>query len=96
MRQLHLRSSEVDAAAVGADPGADPTARAINRTCAGAPSIAQPLSVRVKDACRLTGIGRSKLYELIAAGEIEVVKVGTITLIPMDSLQLFLDRSRRR
>jgi excisionase family DNA binding protein len=50
----------------------------------------------VKDACRLTGIGRSKLYELIAAGEIEVVKVGTITLIPMDSLQLFLDRSRRR
>ena len=29
-----------------------------------------PITVRVREACRLTGIGRSKLYELIAAGEI--------------------------
>ena len=54
----------------------------------------QPLSVRVKEACRLTGIGRSKLYELIAAGEVEIIKVGTITLVPMDSLRRFLDRCR--
>lgn len=51
-----------------------------------------PLTVRVKEACRLTGIGRSKLYELIAADEICTIKVGTITLIPMASLQLFLQR----
>jgi excisionase family DNA binding protein len=42
-----------------------------------------PLTVRVREACRLTGIGRSKLYELIAADEIETIKVGSITLIPM-------------
>ena len=29
-----------------------------------------PITVRIREACRLTGIGRSKLYELIAAGEI--------------------------
>ena len=52
-----------------------------------------PLTVRVKEACRLTGIGRSKLYELIAADEIETVKVGTITLIPMASLKHFLERA---
>jgi hypothetical protein len=28
-----------------------------------------PLAVRVPEACRLNGIGRSKLYELIKAGE---------------------------
>jgi excisionase family DNA binding protein len=53
----------------------------------------RPLTVRIREACRLTGIGRSKLYELIAAGEIEVIKVGTITLVPIASLMSFLQRS---
>lgn len=52
---------------------------------------ALPLAVRVREACRLTSIGRSKLYELIAAGHIEVIKVGAITLIPTRSLQCFLE-----
>ena len=51
-----------------------------------------PITVRVREACRLTGIGRSKLYELIAAGEIEIVKVGAITLVPVVSLTRFLER----
>jgi excisionase family DNA binding protein len=51
-----------------------------------------PFTVRIREACRLTGIGRSKLYELIAAGEIETVKVGTITLVPVASLTRFLQR----
>jgi len=52
----------------------------------------RPLTVRIREACRLTGIGRSKFYELIAAGEIEIVKVGTITLVPITSLTSFLRR----
>lgn len=55
-------------------------------------AVFRPLTVRVREACRLTGIGRSKLYELIAAGEIEVIKVGTITLVPVSSLTSFLQR----
>lgn len=54
----------------------------------------RPLTVRIREACRLTGIGRSKLYELIAAGEIEVIKVGTITLVPTRSLQNFVELRR--
>jgi excisionase family DNA binding protein len=50
----------------------------------------RPITVRVREACRLTGIGRSKFYELIKAGEIRVIKVGTITLVPVDSLQQYL------
>lgn len=53
-----------------------------------------PITVRVKEACRLTGIGRSKLYELIGDDEIDTIKVGTITLIPMASLKRFLERKR--
>lgn len=53
-----------------------------------------PITVRVREACRLTGIGRSKLYELIAAGEIEIIKVGAITLIRTESLQSFFERRR--
>jgi excisionase family DNA binding protein len=54
--------------------------------------FSRPLTVRFREACRLTGIGRSKLYELIAAGEIEIIKVGSITLVPLSSLTSFLRR----
>ena len=54
-----------------------------------------PITVRVREACRMTGIGRSKLYELIADGEIETMKVGSITLIPTESLRRFVGRCRR-
>jgi excisionase family DNA binding protein len=51
---------------------------------------AKVMTVRVPEACRLTGIGRSKLYELIKDGKIRTVKVGAITLIPVRSLADFL------
>jgi excisionase family DNA binding protein len=60
------------------------------RDCIPQSNHALPLAVRVREACRLTGIGRSKLYELIAAGHIEVMKVGSITLILTRSLECFL------
>jgi len=54
------------------------------------PGKLMPITVRVREACRLTGIGRSKLYELIAAGEIDIIKVGSITLVPVAALERFL------
>lgn len=51
----------------------------------------EPLAVRVPVAMQLTGLGRSKLYELIKAGQIKVVKVGTSTLITMASLRALVD-----
>lgn len=38
---------------------------------------AEPLAVRIPDAVRMTGIGRSKLYELIASGDLETIKIGS-------------------
>lgn len=55
----------------------------------------RPITVRVREACRITGIGRSKLYELISAGDIEIIKVGSITLVPMDALEAFIGAQRQ-
>lgn len=54
-----------------------------------------PICIRIPEACRLTGIGRSKMYELIGAGEIEIIKVGTMTLVPMTALTEFIEALRR-
>jgi excisionase family DNA binding protein len=47
----------------------------------------EPISVRVAMAVKLTGIGRSTLYELIKSGQIETVKVGRSTFIPYRCLK---------
>ncbi len=54
-----------------------------------------PLTLRISEACRVTGIGRSKFYELIKDGAVEAIKVGAITLVPMSSIQALLDRGHR-
>ena len=56
----------------------------------------QPLTVRISVAVRLTGIGRSKLYELIKAGELETMKIGGSTLIPYASLVRMIERAQER
>ena len=50
----------------------------------------RPVLLRINDACRCIGLGRSKLYELIARGDIEVVKIGSRTLVPIVSLEKFV------
>lgn len=57
--------------------------------------LLQPIAVRIPEACRISGIGRSKIYQLIGAGEIPVIKVGAIALISVDSLQRFLLEGQR-
>jgi hypothetical protein len=52
----------------------------------------EPLTVRIPVAVRLTGIGRSKLYEL---GDVEIVKVGATTLVMVASLRRLIQKSRR-
>ena len=56
----------------------------------------QPITVRIRDACRMTGISRSKLYELIEPGEIQTVKVGRATLVRVAGLTAFLNGKRHQ
>ena len=47
----------------------------------------EPFTVRVSTAVRLTGLSRSRIYELIRSGDLETIKVGRATLIPFRSLK---------
>lgn len=55
-----------------------------------------PLSVRVPVALKMVGLSRSKFYELVQDGEIEIVKVGRSTLVVVESLRDFLERRRHK
>ena len=54
----------------------------------------EPISVRIPDASRMTGLGRSTIYELIASGDIEAAKVGRATVIMVESIRSFLTANR--
>ncbi|MDP9165423.1 MAG: helix-turn-helix domain-containing protein [Actinomycetota bacterium] len=45
-------------------------------------------------AAAALGIGRSKLFELIAAGAIETVQIGRSRRIPAAALEEYVDRLR--
>lgn len=53
--------------------------------------MTEPLLHQVPEAFRRIGIGRSKGYQLIAAGELHVVKIGRRTLIAETELQRFVE-----
>jgi excisionase family DNA binding protein len=58
----------------------------------GKAQVTPPITVRIKEAIRLTGLGRSTLYEHIKAGRLETVKRGRATLIPYTSLERLVGR----
>lgn len=47
----------------------------------------EPLTVRVSTAVRITGLSRSRIYELIQSGDLDTVKVGRATLVQYESLK---------
>lgn len=54
----------------------------------------KPIAIRIPVAVKMTGIGRTRLYELIRDKEIETVKLGTSTLVLVDSLRNFIEGLR--
>jgi len=54
--------------------------------------LGEALTIRVPAAACMLGIGKTKLYELIAAREIDVIKVGRATPIVVRSLERFVER----
>jgi excisionase family DNA binding protein len=55
----------------------------------------QPLLLTVPEAARVLGIGRSTLYELIAAGAIDTVHIGRACRIPISALKHFVESLRQ-
>jgi excisionase family DNA binding protein len=60
-----------------------------------APTTLSPrLAYGIDDAADALDLSRSRIYELIAAGEIAACKVGKRTIIPAAELTAFLERHR--
>jgi excisionase family DNA binding protein len=53
-------------------------------------SLSPPLAYSVADACRVSSLGRTRIYQLIAEGQLRVRKIGKRTLIPADSLHALI------
>jgi excisionase family DNA binding protein len=54
----------------------------------------EPLLLSIVDAARVLGVGRTKLYELIAVGDVEAVRVGRAVRVPVAALHEFVDQCR--
>lgn len=50
--------------------------------------------VTIAEAARVLAIGRTTLYELIADGALEVVRIGGSARVPLTALQTFVDQRR--
>ncbi|MGH8992631.1 MAG: helix-turn-helix domain-containing protein [Acidimicrobiia bacterium] len=53
------------------------------------------LLLSVEEVARALGIGRSKTYELIAAGQLEAVHIGRAARVPVAAVEDFVERLRR-
>jgi excisionase family DNA binding protein len=54
--------------------------------------LVDKLLYRIEEACIATALGRTKVYDEIAAGRIRVVKIGKSVRIPADELRAYVER----
>lgn len=54
------------------------------------------LLLPVSDAAARLGIGRSLMYELIAAGKVETIHIGRLHRVPVRALTAFVESERRQ
>jgi excisionase family DNA binding protein len=71
-----------------------PPGKAADAVGVVADSEPAPLLLTIPEAGRLLGLGRTTMYELIGAGEVEVVHIGRAARIPFESVERFVDRLR--
>jgi excisionase family DNA binding protein len=53
--------------------------------------FAQRLTCTIAEACEATGLGRTKLYELIGAGYLDTKTIGRRRLVLVHSLRMLLE-----
>jgi len=53
----------------------------------------RPALVSVHNSCTYLGCGKTKLYEMIQAGELEAVRLGSRTMVKLESLDALIARA---
>jgi len=52
------------------------------------------ITASIVNFCEMSGLGRSKVYELLDAGDLDSIKVGKRRLIVLDSYHKLIERQR--
>lgn len=60
----------------------------------GASALPYKALYRVEEACEVTGLGRTKVYDEIKSGRLRVVRVGKSVRIPAEELRAYVDRAK--
>lgn len=50
--------------------------------------------ISIDELCGVLSIGRTKIYELISAGNLDVLKIGRRTLVTLESVDRLIENSR--
>ena len=50
----------------------------------------EKLLLKPMEAAEILGIGRSRMYEMLAQGELPSIRIGRSVRIPVDALQLWI------
>ncbi len=53
--------------------------------------LEEPLLIRATEVSRLTGLSRSKTYELLQSGELPCVRIGKSVRVPMRALREWIE-----
>jgi len=87
-----LRTGPKGLASEAGSPASSRTSQAPHADFKPAALTLTPLCVKTHVAAQMIGIGKTKLYELIAAGEVETLKMGKSTLVTVASLHALVNR----
>lgn len=53
----------------------------------------QPYALTIDNAARFSGLSRSRIYELMGAGDLKSFKVGNRRMIMLNDIKAFLDQA---
>jgi len=79
---------------IGAQKDASGLAGVPKPTMAGEIPFAQRLTCTIAQACEVTGLGRTTLYELIGEGQVSTTTVGRRRLVLVQSLLSLIESNR--
>jgi len=54
-------------------------------------AVVEPLLLRADEAAVVLGIGRTKVFELLASGELPAIRIGRCVRVPKDRLEKWID-----
>lgn len=54
------------------------------------------LLLRVPQVAQLLGLGRSKVYAMVGAGELPIVRIGTAVRVPKRELEAWIERRTQK